>query len=74
MNHIEISFKKPKHYEKAKEALKMSNMEFYPIDEENIYICGHSGKKQVKKLMDDYRIKCKVQKVIENEIYDTHDL
>ena len=62
MDHIEISFKKQKHYERTLEALKMSNIDHYPIDEQNIYICGHLKKKQVKKVMDDYLIKCDVKK------------
>lgn len=62
MDHIEISFKKKKHYERALEALKMSNIDHYPIDEQNIYICGHLKKKQVQKVMDDYLIKCDVKK------------
>ena len=62
MDHIEISFKKQKLYERALEALKMSNIDHYPIDEQNIYICGHLKKKQVQKVMDDYLIKCDVKK------------
>ena len=62
MDHIEISFKKQKHYERALVALKMSNIDHYPIDEQNIYICGHLKKKQVQKVMDDYLIKCDVKK------------
>ena len=62
MDHIEISFKKQKHYERVLEALKMSNIDHYPIDEQNIYICGHLKKKQVQKVMDDYLIKCDVKK------------
>lgn len=70
MDHIEISCKKPKHYARAIEALKMSNIEFYPIDDEKLYVCGHMKKKQVEKVMDDYLIKCKVKKQEDQEIYD----
>lgn len=66
MEHIKIQCKNEKFFERAQIALKISNIEFYTMEENELYICGQLKKKTVKKAMEDYNIKCKVSKEIEN--------